>query len=81
MSLFQVAVAFICYEKKLREISDLIQQIRLLVPELPPSLEQVSEGKKILFWNIQITCIFSESFFMLLIASLKLEHNITIPGY
>ena len=49
MSLFQVAEAFISYEKKLREISDLIQQIRLLVPELPPSLEQVSEGKKYFF--------------------------------
>jgi hypothetical protein len=49
MSLFQVAEAFISYENKLRKISDLMQQIRLLVPELPPSLEQVSEGKKYLF--------------------------------
>jgi hypothetical protein len=45
MSLFQVAEAFTIYEKKLRGISDLIQQIRLLVPKLPPSLDQVSEGK------------------------------------
>ena len=63
MSLFQVAEAFISYEKKLREIPDLIQQIRLLVPELPPSLEQVSEGKKY-FFGISKQHAFSQSLFL-----------------